>query len=50
MDPLVNPFVPGAGTAPPELEGRAPLIEQLRIALARAQAGRPARSLIEARS
>jgi hypothetical protein len=46
MDPVTNPFVPGAGTAPAELAGRDSLIEQLRIALVRAQAGRPARSLV----
>lgn len=46
MDPFRNPFAPGAGTPPPELAGRAELLEQTEIALARIRAGRPARSLI----
>jgi hypothetical protein len=44
MDPLRNPFAPGAGTPPPELAGRDELHEALGIALARAKAGRPAKS------
>jgi len=46
MDPVANPFAPGAGTPPPELAGRATIIEQARIALARVLEGRPARSLM----
>ena len=37
MDPVSNPFVPGAGTAPSEPVGREALLDQIRIALARAQ-------------
>ncbi len=44
MDPIRNPFSPGAGTPPPELAGRDDLRESLRIALARARIGRPAKS------
>ncbi|MBS3936696.1 MAG: ATP-binding protein [Sulfuritalea sp.] len=44
MDPIRNPFSPGAGTPPPELAGRAELRESLRIALERARIGRPAKS------
>jgi hypothetical protein len=46
MDPFRNPFAPGAGTPPPELAGRGELIAQTGVALARIEAGRPARSLI----
>lgn len=44
MDPIRNPFSPGAGTPPPELAGRDELRESLRIALERAKIGRPAKS------
>lgn len=44
MNPIRNPFAPGAGTPPPELAGRGPLIESVHIALERARIGRPAKS------
>ena len=44
MDPIRNPFAPGAGTPPPELAGRDDLRESLRVALERARIGRPAKS------
>src|SRR3984957_591845 len=44
MDPVRNPFAPGAGTPPPELAGRDELRATLRTALERARIGRPARS------
>lgn len=44
MDPIRNPFSPGAGTPPPELAGRDELRESLRIALERAKIGRPSKS------
>lgn len=44
MDPIRNPFAPGAGTPPPELAGRDELRESLHIALERARLGRPAKS------
>lgn len=46
MDPRRNPFAPGAGTPPPELAGREPLVERTLIALDRVRAGRSARSTI----
>jgi hypothetical protein len=44
MDPVRNPFAPGAGTPPPELAGRDELRESLRVALERARIGLPAKS------
>lgn len=44
MDPIRNPFAPGAGTPPPELAGRDELRAALRVALERARIGRPAKS------
>lgn len=46
MDQVRNPYVPGAGTPPPELAGRDQLLDEARIALERVRAGRPTRSLI----
>lgn len=44
MDPIRNPFAPGAGTPPPELAGRDVLRATLRVALERSRIGRPAKS------
>ena len=44
MNPIRNPFAPGAGTPPPELAGRDDLRGALHIALERAKIGRPAKS------
>jgi AAA ATPase domain len=46
MDPIKNPYAPGAGTPPPELAGRDELRETIRIVLERARAGRPIRSVL----
>jgi AAA ATPase domain len=46
MDPIKNPFAPGAGSPPPELSGRDELLERARIALIRLKQGRHAKSLI----
>lgn len=46
MDPVANPYAPGAGTPPPELAGRDTLLETARVAVARIRAGRPAKSLL----
>lgn len=46
MDPINNPYAPGAGTPPPELAGRDELRETVRIALARVRAGRPTKSIL----
>ncbi len=44
MDPLHNPFSPGAGSPPPELAGRQLLLDQAALTLARIKAGRSAKS------
>ncbi|CAM3318441.1 ATP-binding protein [Polaromonas hydrogenivorans] len=46
MDPISNPFSPGAGAPPPELVGRDPLLEQARILLGRVKQKRPEKSLL----
>jgi AAA ATPase domain len=46
MDPVKNPFSPGAGTPPPELAGRDDLRETVRIALERTRLGRPTKSIL----
>lgn len=46
MDPIRNPYTPGAGTAPPQLAGRDELLERMRIVLERMRLGRPARSML----
>jgi hypothetical protein len=46
MDPVRNPFAPGAGNPPPELAGRQDILEQATIVLARAEQGRHAKSLM----
>lgn len=44
MDPLRNPFSPGAGAPPPELAGREEIIQAAIVALARIRLGRPEKS------
>jgi AAA ATPase domain len=44
MDPIRNPYAPGAGTQPPELAGRDELREKIRIAIERTRIGRQAKS------
>lgn len=46
MDPIKNPFSPGAGSPPPELVGRDPVLDQARILLGRVKAGRSEKSLL----
>ncbi|MGI9250724.1 MAG: AAA family ATPase [Pseudohongiellaceae bacterium] len=46
MNPIDNPFAPGAGTQPPELAGRDDIITSARTALQRGVAGRHAKSQI----
>jgi AAA ATPase domain len=46
MNPVTNPYAPGAGTPPPELAGRDELRRSVLIALERIRAGRPAKSLL----
>ena len=40
MDPIRNPFSPGAGTPPPELTGRQFILDKARILFERLRAGR----------
>lgn len=44
MDPVRNPFAPGAGSQPPELAGRNEIIASAETALLRVLRGRPAQS------
>ena len=46
MDPIANPFSPGAGMPPPELVGREALLESSRVTLERVRAGRGTKSLL----
>ena len=46
MDPIRNPYAPGAGTRPPEMAGRGETREKARVAFERVRAGRASRSLI----
>jgi len=46
MDPITNPYAPGAGSQPPELAGRAEVLERTRVTLARVLQGRPAKSFM----
>ena len=46
MDPIRNPYAPGAGTPPPELAGRDEFREKVRIALERIKVRRPAKSVL----
>jgi hypothetical protein len=46
MDPVRNPYAPGAGQRPPELAGRDRELEQFDVVLERISRGRPERSLV----
>lgn len=46
MDARDNPYVPGAGTPPPELAGRHDVLERADVALTRIQRRKPSKSLI----
>ncbi len=46
MDPVTNPYAPGAGTPPPELAGRNDLRERVRIAIERVRRGLPTKSIL----
>jgi hypothetical protein len=46
VNPVTNPYSPGAGSPPPELAGRDDLRERVRIALQRIRAGRPSKSVL----
>jgi hypothetical protein len=46
MDPIQNPFSPGAGSPPPELVGREGILEQARVLLGRIKAKRSEKSIL----
>ena len=46
MNPILNPYAPGAGTRPPELAGRDEVREKARIALQRVRLLRPTKSMV----
>jgi hypothetical protein len=46
VDPIRNPYAPGAGQRPPELAGRDRELEQFEVTLERVAAGRPERSMV----
>ena len=46
MDPVRNPYAPGAGQRPPELAGRGRELDMFDVVLERVARGRPERSLV----
>ena len=46
MDPVQDPFSPGAGTPPPELAGRGELLEEARVRIGRALNGRSTQGML----
>src|ERR1700744_6509520 len=46
VDPVRNPFAPGAGQRPPELAGRDRELDAFDVVLERVARGRPERSLV----
>lgn len=46
MDPIENPFSPGAGAPPPELVGRDAILDQATVLIARVQRGRSEKSML----
>ena len=46
MDPVRNPYAPGAGQRPPELAGRDKQIDAFDVVLERIARGRPERSVV----
>src|SRR6201989_3502151 len=46
MDPIRNPYAPGAGQRPPELAGRGPQLAAFEVVLERVAHGRPERSVV----
>lgn len=46
MNPIDNPYAPGAGSPPPELAGRDELRESVRICIERIRRGNPNKSLV----
>jgi hypothetical protein len=46
MDPIANPFSPGAGSPPPELVGRDAILNQTKVLLGRTKQRRPEKSVL----
>src|SRR5262245_9503317 len=46
VDPVRNPYAPGAGQRPPELAGRDRELQQFKVVLERVARGRPERSMV----
>jgi hypothetical protein len=46
MDPILNPYAPGAGSPPPELAGRDAVREKMMLCIARLRRGKPAKSMM----
>jgi len=46
MDPIRNPYAPGAGSPPPELAGRSVIRRDVEVRLQRLRLGRPAKSVM----
>ena len=46
MDPINNPYSPGAGTRPPELTGRESLRKSMQVSIARKRKGLNAKSIL----
>lgn len=46
MDPIRNPYAPGAGSPPPELAGRGAIRRDVDVRLQRLRLGRPAKSVM----
>ncbi len=46
MNPVTNPYSPGAGTQPPELAGRDEVREDVRVVIERTRIGRSAKSVL----
>lgn len=46
MDPVRNPYSPGARTPPPYLAGRDDLLDAFRVLIGRAQVGNPVQPLV----
>jgi hypothetical protein len=46
MDPILNPYAPGAGSPPPELAGRDAVREKMRLCIERLRRGKPAKSMM----
>jgi len=46
MDPILNPYAPGAGSPPPELAGRSTVRERVRVCIERLRHGKQTKSVM----